>query len=232
MATNIHTAQNTGERSRIRRHPDRAVPSEASNILAQGTVAHVGFVQDGQPYVIPFTYHYDPAQPQRLYLHGSTASRTLLHLAAGAPVCVSVTLVEGLVYSRTAMNHSINYRSAVCFGRAHLLESEQEKRVVFEAMIGRYFEGRTAGRDYEAPTLEHLNATALVEVEIEEMSAKARSGGPTGPHDADVEAKGSRGVVEMGSSKCPFSGASPQSKTAAKTDKATLAAVPGYRGLC
>src|SRR5260370_7270723 len=160
MATNIHTAQNKGERSRIRRPPDRAVPSEASNILAQGTVAHVGFVQDGQPYVIPFTYHYDPAQPQRLYLHGSTASRTLSHLAAGAPVCVSVTLVEGLVYSRTAMNHSMNYRRAVCFGRAGLLESEQEKGVVFEAMIGRYFESPTAERAYESPPFNPLHSPA------------------------------------------------------------------------
>jgi nitroimidazol reductase NimA-like FMN-containing flavoprotein (pyridoxamine 5'-phosphate oxidase superfamily) len=208
MAANTHAVRNTIERSRIRRHADRAVPDEASNILAQGTVAHVGFVQDGQPYVIPFAYHYDPAQPQRLYLHGSTASRTLLHLATGAPVCVSVTLVDGLVYSRTAMNHSMNYRSAVCFGRAHLLESEQEKRAVFDAMIGRYFAGRTAGRDYAPPSLEHLNATAVVEVAIEEMSAKARHGAALGPHDADPAAQGSSGVVALDPNQCPFSGAS------------------------
>ncbi len=207
MASNTHTATAAGERSRIRRHPDRAVTSEASNILAAGTVAHVGFVQDRQPYVIPFSYHYDPANPGQLYLHGATASRTLQHLAAGNPICICVTLVQGLVYSRTAMNHSMNYRSVVCFGRGRLLQSEEKKRAVFEAMIARYFQGRSAGRDYEAPTLEQLNATTLVEIEIEEMSAKARSGGPTGPHDAEPEALGSRGVVELDSNKCPFSGA-------------------------
>src|SRR5260370_8985800 len=109
MATNIHTAQNTGERSRIRRHPDRAVPSEASNILAQGTVAHVGFVQDGQPYVIPFTYHYNPAQPQRLYLHVSTASRTLLQLAARAPVLVRALFGVCLVSHRPGKKHPPDY---------------------------------------------------------------------------------------------------------------------------
>jgi uncharacterized protein len=233
MTTNTHAAQSAGERSRIRRHPDRSVSAEASTILAEGAVAHVGFVQDGQPYVIPFSYHYDPVQPQRLYLHGATASRTLLHLAAGAPVSICVTLLQGLVYSRTALNHSINYRSVVCFGRGRLMESEAEKRVVFDGMISRYFAGRASGRDYEVPTLEHLNATALVEVEIEEMSAKARSGGPTGPHDSDASAQGSSGVVELGSSKCPFSGASQESKTATRADQATSAtdapAVPGYR---
>jgi nitroimidazol reductase NimA-like FMN-containing flavoprotein (pyridoxamine 5'-phosphate oxidase superfamily) len=207
VASNTHIAPAAGERSRIRRHPDRSVTSEAGKILAEGMVAHVGFVQDGQPYVIPFSYHYDPADPQRLYLHGAAASRTLQHLAAGNPACICVTLVQGLVYSRAAMNHSMNYRSVVCFGRGRLLQSEERKRAVFAAMIARYFQGRIAGHDYETPTLEQLNATTLVEVEIEEISAKARSGGPTGPHDADSEAMGSSGVVELDSNKCPFPGA-------------------------
>lgn len=205
MATRTHPVQTTSERSRIRRHADRAVPSETSNIFAQGLVAHVGFVQDGQPYVIPFTYHYDPAQPLRFYLHGATASRALQHLATGAPVSVCVTLVDGLVYSKTALNHSMNYRSAVCFGRARLVESEQEKRAVFDAMISRYFAGRTAGTDYQAPPLEHLDATTLVEVEIEEMNAKARTGGPTGPYDNDGDAPGNSGVMELEPNQCPFS---------------------------
>jgi len=205
VASNTHTAPATGERSRIRRHPDRSVTSEAGDILAAGTVAHVGFVQDGQPYVIPFSYHYDPANPGQLYLHGATASRTLQHLAAGNPACICVTQVQGLVYSRTAMNHSMNYRSVVCFGRGRLLQSEEKKRAVFEAMIGRYFQGRTPGQDYEAPTLEQLNATTLVEIEIEQMSAKARSGGPTGPYDAEPEAMGSSGVLPLGHESCPFS---------------------------
>ena len=200
-----HVVIATGERSRIRRQ-DRSVPEEAYRILAQGVVAHVAFVQDEQPYVIPFSYHYDPAQPEHLYLHGSATTRTLLHMGSGNAVSICVTLLDGLVYSRTAMNHSMNYHSVVCFGKAHSVESEQEKRVVFEAMIARYFEGRTAGRDYAAATPEQLNATTMVRVEIEEMSAKARAGGPIGPLDADLEAMGTAGVLELPPLKCPFSG--------------------------
>lgn len=185
------------ERTRIRRHPERAVPAEAPEVLAQGMVAHVGFCQDGQPVVMPLAYHFDPATPDRLYLHGAHASRTLRHLATGAPVCVTVTLLDGLVYSRTALYHSMNYRSVVCFGRARRVAGEAEKRAIFERMAQRYFAGRTAGRDYDAPPSAHLRGTALVEVQIETWSAKARRGGPTGPRDADPTAPGSRGVVAL-----------------------------------
>jgi nitroimidazol reductase NimA-like FMN-containing flavoprotein (pyridoxamine 5'-phosphate oxidase superfamily) len=80
----------------IRRHPERAVPDEASAILAAEMVAHVGFCEDGQPFVIPMSYHYDPQRPDRLYLHGARESRLLQVLASGAPVSVAVTLVDGL----------------------------------------------------------------------------------------------------------------------------------------
>ena len=205
MASNPQATIPSGERSRIRRQ-DRSVPEEACSILAQGVVAHVAFVQDGQPYVMPFSYHYDPASPERLYLHGSAGTRALLHMGSGRPVSICVTLLDGLVYSRTAMNHSMNYHSIVCFGKARPVELEQEKRVVFEAMIARYFEGRTAGRDYAPASTEQLNSTAMVQVEIEEMSAKARTGGPTGPLDSssDPEAIGTCGVLELPPQKCPF----------------------------
>ena len=107
-------------RARIRIHPERSQPDEAHAILAAGRVAHVGFVQDGQPFVIPMTYQFDAGRPGHVYLHGAHHSRLLQHLATGAPVCVTVTLVDGLVYSRTALFHSVNYRSVVCFGRAGL----------------------------------------------------------------------------------------------------------------
>ena len=94
------------ERTRIRNHPERAVPDEAAEILYKGVVAHVGLVQDSQPLVIPLSYYYDPSNPDRLYLHGSVRSRALNHLANGAPVCVTVTLVDGLVFSRKARSHS------------------------------------------------------------------------------------------------------------------------------
>jgi len=187
----------SGARTRIRIHAERSVPTRAEEFLAQGKVAHVGFAVDGQPYVIPFSYHYDTSDPKRLLLHGSTASRALLHLADGAPVCVTVTMLDGLVYSRTALYHSMNYRSVVCFGKARLVETRAEKRALFEGMILRYFAERTAGRDYDAIPDEHLDSTTMVEVRIEEMSAKLREGRPKGPRDADSGAPGTCGVVEL-----------------------------------
>jgi hypothetical protein len=184
-------------RSTIRTHADRSVPEDAAQILAAGYVAHLGFVEDGQPFVIPLSYQFSPAAPDRIYLHGSLASRALRHLATGAPVCLTVTLLDGLVYSRSAVNHSMNYRSVVCFGRGRRVTDPAVQAAVYEAMIGRYFPGRTAGRDYAAPTAEHLAATALIEVEIEEWSAKARAGGPLDPLDAAADAPGTRGVVPL-----------------------------------
>jgi len=184
-------------RSTIRRHADRDVSDRAAPILAEGHVAHVGFVQDGQPFVIPVGYQFSPADPDRIYLHGSPASRALQHVASGEPVCVTVTLLDGLVYSRTALYHSMNYRSVVCFGRGREVSDPEVQQRVYRGMVSRYFAGRTAGRDYSEPTAEHLAATLLVEVVIEDWSAKAREGGPAGPLDADPEAPGTCGVVAL-----------------------------------
>ena len=187
----------TPSRARLQRHAERAVPEEAQAILAAGLVAHVGLVERGQPYVIPMAYHYDPTTPQTLYLHGGHASRLLRHLASGGPAAIAVTLVDGLVFSRTALYHSVNYRSVVCF--AHVtrpLDVEVAARVL-EAMIARYFPGRTAGRDYDAAPPLHLDATNVVALEIEEWSAKARHGGPLGPRDHEPDAPGSAGVLDL-----------------------------------
>jgi uncharacterized protein len=184
-------------RSRIRMHAERSVPPHAEEFLSAGKVAHLGFAVDGQPYVIPFTYHYDRREPRRLLLHGSPASRALLQLADGGPVCVTVTLLDSLVYSRTALYHSMNYRSVVCFGRASVIEALDRKRALFEDMIRRYFPERTAGRDYEPIPDDHLDSTLLVEVAIEEMSAKMREGGPKGPRDADANASGTCGIIDV-----------------------------------
>jgi uncharacterized protein len=184
-------------RTRIRRHPERAVPEAAASILGQGAVAHVGFVEDGWPVVIPLLYHFDPEVPDRLYVHGARASRALQHLATGRPVCLEVTLLDGLVYSRAAESHSANYRSAVVFGHAQAVGDEATKRAVFEAMTRRYFAGRTLGRDYQPVSSEYLATTALVEVRIEAHSAKARTGGPLGAGDDDPTAPGTSGVVDL-----------------------------------
>ena len=89
-------------------------------------VAHVGFVEDGQPLVIPLSYYYDPSKPDLLYLHGGVKSRIMANLANGAPVCVTVTLLDGLVYSRKAMNHSMNYRSVVLLDKAWAITDRQD----------------------------------------------------------------------------------------------------------
>ena len=185
------------ERTRIWNHPERAVPDETVQILADGMVAHVGFVQDDMPYVIPLSYHYDQGTPEALYLHGSVRSRAMKLLATGAPVCVTVTLTDGLVYSRKAMNHSMNYRSAVVFGTAREVTDESEKSAIFDDMVQRYFPGRTLGHDYNVPPSTDLGVTTLVEVRIEDWSGKARRGGPTGPDDDDPNAPGSAGVIDL-----------------------------------
>lgn len=183
------------ERSLIKNHPERAVPEEAAEILRNGLVAHVGFIEDGLPYVIPLSYHYDDQNPERIYLHGSIRSRVMELLATGSPVCVTVTLTDGLVYSRKAMNHSMNYRSVVLFGTARELTDHDEKFALFDQMVQRYFPDRLLERDYNFPPASDLGVTALVEVQIEDWNAKARRGGPTGPDDDKPGALGSAGYT-------------------------------------
>ena len=185
----------TSERTRIKNHPERAVPEEAAEILSNGLVAHVGFIEDGLPYVIPLSYHYDGQNPDRIYLHGSVRSRAMELLAGGAPVCVTVTLTDGLVFSRKAMNHSMNYRSVVLFGTAREVTDHDEKYALFDQMVQRYFPDRLLERDYNPPPASDLGVTALVEVQIEEWNAKARRGGPTGPDDDNKDAPGSAGYT-------------------------------------
>jgi nitroimidazol reductase NimA-like FMN-containing flavoprotein (pyridoxamine 5'-phosphate oxidase superfamily) len=187
----------TNTRAQLRRHPERAVPDEVGAILAQGLVAHVGFTVEGQPFVIPLLYDVDPDAPERLYLHGAKASRALRQLAAGIPVSVAVTLVDGIVYSRTARNHSMNYRSVVGFGTAHPVEDDAAKAAIFARMTRRYIPNRTVGRDYAAPSSNDLRTVEVVEIVIAEWSGKARRGGPNGPGDDAPDAPGTAGVVEV-----------------------------------
>jgi len=182
----------------IRVHPERDARDEAAAFLAEGIVAHVAFVDDGRPVVIPMTYHADDVR--RLYLHGGHHSRLMAHLASGAEVCVSVTLADALVFSRTAINHSINYRSVVCFARASASQPDAAaQRELLHAMIARYHPGRTAGVDYAPISDAHLRGTAFVALDVTAWSAKARRGGPKGPHDADPDAPGTAGVAPIAS---------------------------------
>jgi nitroimidazol reductase NimA-like FMN-containing flavoprotein (pyridoxamine 5'-phosphate oxidase superfamily) len=175
---------NDGLRTRIRRHPERAVPDQAEEFLRAGRIAHVAYAVDGQPHIVPFLYYYDDGA---LYLHGVPASATIRTLRGGAPVCASVTILDGLVASRDAKSHSANYRSVVVFGRSELVTDLDEKRRAFERMTERFFPGREAGRDYAHASVKDLRGVDLLAVRIEEMSAKARTGPALGAHDADEE---------------------------------------------
>lgn len=187
--------EGASDRTRVRVHPERSVPDEVGDILLQGLVAHVAIADEQGPVVIPMTYHVDADAPSTIYIHGAHHSRLMAHVASGAPICVSVTLVDGLVYSRTALYHSVNYRSAVCFGSARVVDDPEEQRRVSHGLVARYFPDRTAGVDYAPIPDEHLAATSFVAIDIVEASAKRRTGGPKGPRDQDPDALGSAGVV-------------------------------------
>ncbi len=171
------------------------MPEETTNILQEGLVAHVGFTIKGRPHVIPVSYFYDLSKPDRIYIHGGKTSRMMQLLVSGAQVCIEVTLLDGLIYSRSAKYHSMNYRSAICFGKGRAVDAPEEKAEILKQAIERYFPGRQEGKDYQKPPVEHLAATTLVEIQIEEWSAKAREGGPRGPMDADPTAEGSCGIL-------------------------------------
>lgn len=180
----------------LRRHPERAAPDECSSILAAGLVAHVGFVCDGVPQVIPVSYHYDPAEPGFLYMHGSRESRWVRAMLEGQTVCVEVALLDGIVYSKRTCSHSVNFRSVVCYGRGSAVEDRARQRAVYEGIVTRYTPGRKAGVDFMPPADPELDAGALIAFQIERWSAKVRRGGPKGPHDSDPSAPGTSGVIE------------------------------------
>jgi nitroimidazol reductase NimA-like FMN-containing flavoprotein (pyridoxamine 5'-phosphate oxidase superfamily) len=164
------------DRVRLRRKRERASYDRAviDAILDEALIAHLGIVdEDGQPFVIP-TLH--ARSGDVVYCHGATASRTLRMLAAGAPVCLTVSLIDGLVLARAAMHHSANYRSALLLGRARVVEDEVEKRAALQAVVEHIVPGRWG--DVRAPTANELKATSVLAIPIEEASAKVRSGGP------------------------------------------------------
>jgi nitroimidazol reductase NimA-like FMN-containing flavoprotein (pyridoxamine 5'-phosphate oxidase superfamily) len=162
-------------RTTLRRLPKRgSFERETVNaILDEGFVCHVGFVIDGQPFVIPTAYG---RKGDVLYIHGARASRMQKALAAGADVCVTVTLVDGLVLARSAFHHSINYRSVVVFGRARVVEDEGEKSAALEAFTEHIMPGRWA--DVRRPTRQELAATTVLAIRLSEASAKVRTGPP------------------------------------------------------
>jgi hypothetical protein len=181
-------------RSRIRRHAERRVPEQVEAIVRTGRVAHIAYAIDGQPYVLPFTYDY---ADERIYVHAVPGSRTVKTLRAGMKVAIEITMLDGLIASRDASTHSMNYRSVVVFGVAEAIRDHAEKRAIFERMTARYFPDRTAGRDYADATVKDLRGVEMLMIRIDEVSAKSRVGGPRGPLDDDETAPGSAFVVPL-----------------------------------
>lgn len=162
-------------RTTLRRLPKRGSFERETvyRVLDEGFVCHVGFVVEGQPFVIPTAYG---RKGDVLYLHGARASRMQKALASGREVCVTVTLVDGLVLARSAFHHSINYRSVVVFGRPRVVESEEEKNAALEAFTEHVMPGRWA--DVRWPTSQELAATTVLAIQLSEASAKVRTGPP------------------------------------------------------
>jgi uncharacterized protein len=162
-------------RTRVVREPDRAVYDRETvyRILDEGFLCHVGFTVDGQPFVIPTSYGRKDAN---LYIHGSAASRMLRQMKEGVPVCITVTLLDGLVLARSVFNHSMNYRSVVVLGKATLVDDPKEKLSALRVLSEHILRGRWD--DSRQPNERELKATSVLRVPIEEYSAKVRSGPP------------------------------------------------------
>jgi nitroimidazol reductase NimA-like FMN-containing flavoprotein (pyridoxamine 5'-phosphate oxidase superfamily) len=163
-------------RTTVKRLPERGRydMETIAAVLDEGLVCHVGFVDDrGQPFVVPSTYARDGG---RLLVHGSAASRMISALAAGAPACATVTLLDGLVAARSGFHHSMNYRSVVVVGRCTEVVDPDEKRRALDAIVDHVLPGRSA--EVRAATALELKATRVVALPLDEASAKLRSGPP------------------------------------------------------
>ena len=181
------------KRTAVKRLPKRAhyEREPVYEILDEGFVCHVGFVVNDQPVVIPTGYARDR---DRLYIHGSQASRMMRALKNGIDVCVTVTLVDGLVLARSAFHHSMNYRSVVIFGRAEMVHDEAEKVAALRTLSEHMIRGRWD--DVRPPTKPELKATTVLAVPLTEASAKIRTGPPL-DDEADYDLPVWAGVIPL-----------------------------------
>ena len=164
------TTQNRVRRIPARGHYDKAV---IYPIIDEALICHVGFVEDGLPYVIP-TIH--ARNGDKLIFHGAKASRMMKQITSGGMICVTFTLLDGLVLARSTFHSSMNYRSAVVFGRGRPLTDDAEKMIALEVLTEHLAHGRW--QDARPPNAKELNATAVAELTIESASAKIRTGPP------------------------------------------------------
>ena len=162
-------------KTRINRLPKRGHYDRQTiyRILDEALICHVGFVESGQPYVIPINF---ARVDDTIVLHGAKASRLLKHIEAGHPICVEATIVDGLVLARSVFHHSVNYRSVVLFGTGRCVDDEQEKLAALEAVTEHLIPGRW--QEARLPNRKELDATRVVSIKIDEASAKVRVGPP------------------------------------------------------
>lgn len=162
------------ERTRVVREANRAVYDRAViyKILDEGFVCHVGFSLEGQPYVIPTMF---ARVDEAIYFHGSAASRMLRGASGGLPVCLTVTLLDGLILARSVFNHSMNYRSVVALGTATLINEPADKLAALQAFTEKLIRGRW--NDARQPNEQELKATSILKLPLTEVSAKVRTGG-------------------------------------------------------
>ena len=181
------------ERTKVRRKPDRGSYDRELiySILDEAFVCHVGFIADGMPIVVPTNY---VRVGDKLFLHGSVASRLMKTLGSGAPFCLSVTLLDGIVCSPTATGHSVNYRSVVVMGKAELVEGEAAKRAAMRDFVEYVIRGRWA--TVHPPTEQELKGTMVLAVPLVEASAKVRTGFAVDDHKEYSET-GWTGVIPM-----------------------------------
>jgi uncharacterized protein len=171
----MHETQMPTTRTRVVREAERGVYDRETiyRILDEGFFCHVGFAVDGQPFVIPTSYGRKEAH---LYIHGSAASRMLREMKDGVALCVTVTLLDGLVLARSVFNHSMNYRSVVILGKGTLVEDPEEKLAALRTLSEHIIPGRWD--DVRQPDERELKATSVLRLPIEEFSAKVRTGPP------------------------------------------------------
>ena len=181
------------DRTRVRRLPKRGAYDRQTidAILDEGFVCHAGFVVEGQPYVVPTGYARDG---DRLLIHGSAASRMLNALSEGIPMCVTVTLVDGLVLARSAFHHSMNYRSVVVLGKASVVRDAKAKIEAMRLLVEHIVPGRW--EDCRRPNEKELKATTVLEIPLGEASAKIRTG-PPADDDEDLPLPHWAGVLPL-----------------------------------
>jgi hypothetical protein len=187
------TGIEVNRRNLVKRAPERGVYERDAiyKIVDEALYCHVGFVEDGQPFVIPSIHARDGDD---LLLHGASSSRLIRHIQAGHEVCIAITFMDGLVLARSIYSHSMNYRSAVLFGKGRLVEGDEERLHALERLSDHVMPGRWD--DSRKPNYKELKATAVVSISIESASAKVRTGMPN-DEDEDYELPVWAGVLPI-----------------------------------